>query len=150
MSTADLLGFVSLAVALVALLVSAFTVWRDRGDLVVVEADAAAGSRYLTVVNVGLRSVRVTNIATRRHRWWVWVTPTGLTGWAGIVGPDCAARLPVVVEPAAEVVLQIPNPANFGLPEGPFAVIDASGRFYWPRVRQPRLTAIPRTEGPSD
>ena len=150
MSTAGILGFASLSVALVALVVTAFAVRRDRAYLVVREADAAAGSRYLRVVNVGLRPVRLVHVATRPHRWWLWVTPTDLTGWAGIVGNHEAASLPVVLNPAAEVVLQIPNPAMLGRPDGPFVVIDASGRFHWLPGRAKRLVTIPGPETPGE
>lgn len=150
MTTADILGFAGLAVALVALVVSAFAIKRDRAYLIVREADAAAGSRYLTVVNVGLRPIRIVNVVTRPHRWLGWETSTDLTDWSAVVGDEGGARLPVVLEPAAEVVLQIPNPEMLGLPDGPFAVIDASGRIQWPRGRMKRLVVIPRPEMPED
>jgi hypothetical protein len=64
-ATADVLGFASLTVALVALAVSVLAIRRDRASLIVRQADAAAGNRYVTVVNVGLRSVRLVHVVTR-------------------------------------------------------------------------------------
>jgi hypothetical protein len=150
MTAADVLGLASLAVALVALVVSAIAIRRDRAYLVVRATDAAAGSRFTTVVNVGLRPIRIVRVVTRPRRWTLWVTPTDLTDWSGIAGDDGGARLPVVLDPGAEVVLWTPNPAMLGLPDGPFAVIDASERFHWPTWRATRLVTIPRPETPED
>ena len=67
MTGADVLGFASLGVAVVALVTSVFAPRRDRGYLLIREGSWVAGTRILTVVNVGLRPVRIIGVVTRRH-----------------------------------------------------------------------------------
>jgi hypothetical protein len=145
MSTADVLGLASLVVAFVALSVSALAIRRDRAYLIVREADAAAGSRYLTIANVGMRPVRITHIVMRRHRWRPWEATFDLGEYSGIYDAVLGTLpLPVVLQPADEVVLRAANPEMLGLPYGTFAVLDASGRFHWPRARTKRLEMPPK------
>ena len=141
MTTADLLGAACLAVALVAFAISVFAIRRDRACLIIREADGTAGSLYLRVVNVGLRPVRIVYVVTRAHRWRTWVRMTDLTEWCRIVG-EGGLTLPLVLDPAAEVVVKFTNPANFGVVSGGFAVIDAAGTIHWPALRTSRLVSV--------
>jgi hypothetical protein len=98
----------SLFVAVVATWVSVTAIRRDRADLRVTAEDAAAGNRYLSVVNVGTRPVRIERLIV--HRWRFLrrlgdVSPT--TGWA-MAKSEAAVQedeLPTVIHPASAMIL---------------------------------------------
>jgi len=61
-----IVAMAGLFVALVATGAAIYAIRRDRADLRVTTSDAAAGNRWVTVVNVGLRPVRIERILVRR------------------------------------------------------------------------------------
>lgn len=102
------IAILSLIVAVVASWVSVTAIRRDRADLRVTAEDAAAGNRYLLVVNVGTRSVRIERLIV--HRWRFLrrfgdVSPT--PGWAmPRLAPEVSEEeLPTVIHPAAAMIL---------------------------------------------
>jgi hypothetical protein len=142
MTVSDVLVVASLVVALVALAVSVLAIRRDRAFLIVREADRAAGTHYLTVVNVGLRAVRINRVVMRRRRWRPGGTLFDVSAAAHLHqregGADVMHELPFALEPAAEAVVAIPGPALDKL--GPhIGVEDASGRLHWPGGRPPTV-----------
>src|SRR5450759_3046183 len=106
-----------LFVALVATGAAIYAIRRERADLRVTTSDAAAGNRWVTVVNVGLRPVRIERILVRR---WRLVPRLGkvVALHASVVpagGPE--EPLPTVVQPAADVALHY-APAEYGSSSG--------------------------------
>ncbi len=122
-----------LFVALVATVSAIYAIRRDRADLRVTALDAGAGNRWVQVVNVGLRPVRIERMLVRRR----WLVPwfgkaTAIEALVMLAG-DQEVPLPAVVQPAAEVSLHY-WPAEYaeivGDHESDIVVEDASGRRY--------------------
>ena len=112
-------------IALVALGVAVYAIQRDRANLRVRYLEPAAGSQYASVVNIGLRAVRLEEL----------VLEGGLAPGAQRGPIVNKASLPVILEPGHEFLLQVPNAANYGRTgrDARWVVVDASGRRY--RVR---------------
>ena len=134
-------GDANLIIALASLFVAAVAMWaviyairRDRGELRVTGTDAAAGNRYATVVNVGLRPIRIERMVILRPRW---ILPRpremiDLPSSAMNSQDYVESELPVVVEPAQDVILHYwPMPIGIFLgPRDDIAVEDAAGHLY--------------------
>jgi hypothetical protein len=130
------IALTGLALALVATGAAIYAIRRDRPELRVTAIDAALANRYVTVVNVGLRPVRIERVLECR---WTSVPALGTSVvlGAGVVTPGGGAgTLPAVVQPAEAVSL-----LYWPRDDGEFvrgyraylAVQDAAGRRY--RVR---------------
>lgn len=121
-----------ITVALIALGLALYAVRRDRADLRVRFADGAAGTFILSIVNVGLRPVRVERLV-RKHGW-IWRQEDDHTSWqrelAGVT------TLPTIVEPAHEIFVAVGNEANYSgnhrwqRSHGRWELIDAAGKHY--------------------
>jgi hypothetical protein len=123
----DLLSAVALVVALVALWLGYLAYRRDRADVRVVEGDAGAGQRYITIVNVGRQPVRFRRVLERRSQW-PWST-VDITHWAiGKNEPTPWDSLDLVMQPSDEHTLHIPSPEIRQGGVGPLYLEDAAGR----------------------
>ena len=69
MNTPLVISVLAFIVAIVAVVVGTNAIRRDAPALRLTMADAAAGSRYLRVVNVGLRPVRLERMKVRPNTW---------------------------------------------------------------------------------
>lgn len=122
-----------LIVAMAAMWAGVYAIRRDRADLRVTAQDAAAGDRYLIVVNVGMRPVRIERLLVR---WWG-ITPRlskTMSLQASVFNPGRPDEpLPTVVEAAAAVRLHY-APAEYwevvGQHRHDILVEDAAGRRY--------------------
>lgn len=107
------IAILSLIVAVVATWVSVTAIRRDRADLRVTSEDTAAGNRYLVVVNVGTRPVRIERLLVRRWRFVRWFGDTIPTPGSALPRLKAGAReetLPTVIHPAAAMIL------HYGVP----------------------------------
>lgn len=105
----------NLIVAVASLVVACFATWaavysirRDRAELRVTSTDAAAGNRYLIVVNVGLRPVRIEQLVVRTWRvakWWSKLLPIHVLVADRLEAGMRERELPVVIPPAGEFVM---------------------------------------------
>lgn len=127
-----IIAVASLAVAVFATATAIYSIRRDRADLRATAADAGAGNRYITIVNVGIRPVRIERVLVQGWRL-VWLFGSSRELRAFVIGTDGAERLPVVIAPAADVVI------NYGAEEyetfvhgrrGELVIEDAAGRQY--------------------
>jgi hypothetical protein len=130
------IAVLSLIVAVVATWVSLTAIRRDRADLRVTSEDAAVGNRYLTVVNVGTRPVRIERLLVRRWRLVRLVGGTISTpGWAlpNLEAGVQEEELPAVIHPAASTILHYAVPEFSDWADGykwEVLVEDAAGRRY--------------------
>jgi hypothetical protein len=128
-----IIAMAGLFVALVATGAAIYAIRRDRADLRVTTSDAGAGNRWVTVVNVGLRPVRIERILVRRWRLVPRLGKVIAIGASVMRAGGQEEPLPTVIQPAAEVSLHY-WPAEYGEFVGPhepdLLVEDASGRRY--------------------
>jgi len=116
--TPDAIGLATFFTALIAAVASVYAIRRDRASLRVWEDHAMAGQWSLTIVNVGLRPVRVISLFARRHRWGVW--EQRLDCWFMVQQPDDDFVFPRVFEPGDQLLLlmfPLPDPEVWGTPE---------------------------------
>jgi hypothetical protein len=127
----DALAAAALVVSLVALVVSALAFRRDRADIRIVELGAAAGQRYLKLVNVGRQPVRFVRVLERRTSR-PWSDLVDVTYWT--MGTDAPSAegddLDLVLQPAQTETLQMPSPTIRDGGTRPLYLQDAAGRRY--------------------
>ena len=136
------ISILAFVVALVAVAVSVYAIRRDAPALRITMADAAAGSRFLRIVNVGLRPVRVERMtvrpATWRRRWETPIpVPHSVLGGhfrpLNTLGEEYGRAGPVVVlQPGEDVLVQVGVMASQKAMAHGFAILveDAAGREY--------------------
>lgn len=124
---------VSLVVAVVATAAAIVAIRRDRADLRITAQAGAAGHHYLTIVNVGLRAVRVERLLVRRGRLSRWFGRLLRLDSASALSGTSERALPVVVQPASEAILHYSGHEYSEITDDPKAqmfIEDAAGRRY--------------------
>ncbi len=111
-----------LAIALIALAVAVYAVGRDRAVLRARWVDGAAGTVIVSIVNVGLRPVRVERLIRREG--WLRAHDLDYSGWTMALD---VTQLPAIVEPGHEVILPIANEEMYPS-RGRWFLVDAAGR----------------------
>lgn len=122
-----------LAIALLALWVAVAAIRRDRPELLARFMGAAMGTVAVSVVNVGLRPVRVERVIRREG----WVRRRD-RDWT--LSPEAAAvtiftELPTVMQPGDEIKVAIAN-VGFVPGHGGWQLVDAAGHRYGIRRRR--------------
>lgn len=111
-----------LAIALTALAAAIYAIRRDRPVLRARWASGAAGTVIVSIVNVGLRAVRVERLIRREG--WIRPRDRDYSSWTSILA---VTPLPVIVEPGHEVIVPIANEDMYPT-RGRWFLEDAAGR----------------------
>jgi hypothetical protein len=128
-----------LLLAVVATAAAIYAIRRDRADLRVTAFEAALANRYVTVVNVGLRPVRIERVL--EYRWSVVpLFGTAVSVNASVASVDADERpLPAIIQPADAVSLHYwpRDDGDFVRERKSYIVVeDASGRRYPVRTHE--------------
>src|SRR4051812_23336288 len=95
----------TLALATTGVVAAIYAIRRDRPNVVLRYHDVAMGTSFLSIVNAGLRSVRIVRVHCRPHRW---RRGGELDLTASIYTADVetpAPALPVVLQPGEELIV---------------------------------------------